>query len=192
MGRVGGCTSQVGAKGSTMKYLLAAVVAASVVVSVPAAAQSTKKNTEPLGGKIPTSGPIIIKDLQAQLYLERSGKFSGNIVGTGKNFHNTVIGEGDAGEPADSVMVTIVFEGTKNTRASDKVASALAQVKISQTGKQGKKILLNKAYGGMLFGENGLAHKAILVDNATCAPLEIEAKIGRSSKTATINFSCGE
>lgn len=175
-----------------MKRVMMAAIAASMVWAMPVAAQTTKKNTEPLGAKIPTSGAITIKDLQAQLFLEKSGKFSGNVIGSGKNFHNTVIGEGDAGEPADAVLITIVFEGTKNTRASDKVASALAQIKISQAGKQGKKILLNKAYGGMLFGDNGLAHKAIMVDNATCAPLEIEAKIGKSSKSATIEFNCGE
>ena len=156
----------------------------------PALAQ--KKNTEPLGASIPTSGPISVKDIRMQLFLEKSGKFSDNIVNSKKIFRNTVIGEGDAGEPADSVLVTVTFEGTKNTRASDRVASALAQVKATQTTKQGKKILLNRAIGGMLFGDNGQSHKAFILDAATCAPLEIEAKIGRSTKTVTIDFSCGE
>lgn len=162
-----------------------------MMLAGPALAQS-KKNTEPLGAKIPTGGPIVIKDIKAQLFLERSGKFSDNIVGSNKTFHNTVIGEGDAGEPADAVLVTITFEGTKNSRASDKVASALGQVKVTQTSKQGKKILLNRVYGGMLFGDSGLTHKAFIVDGATCAPLEIEAKIGKSSKTAKLEFNCGE
>lgn len=175
-----------------MKAVVTAVLAAALLIGTPALAQSTKKNTEPLGAKIPTGGPITVKDLKAQLFLERSGKFSDNLVGSNKKYHNTVIGEGDAGEPADAVLVTLTFEGTKNTRASDKVATAMGQVKVSQTTKQGKKILLNRVYGGMLFGDNGLAHKAFIVDNATCAPLEIEAKIGRSVKTATIDFSCGE
>lgn len=174
-----------------MKRLVVGAVALALALSAPALAQS-KKNTEPLGAKIPTSGPITVKDLKAFLYLERSGKLSDNIVGSNKSFHNTVIGEGDAGEPADAVMISVTFEGTKNTRASDKVASALAQVKVSQDSKQGKKILLNRAYGGMLFGDNGLTHKAFMVENATCAPLEIEVKIGRSSKSATIPFRCGE
>ena len=168
------------------------MLAAATMLSTPAMAQSSRKGAEPLGSKIPTSGPIAVKDIAIQLFLERSGKLSGNIAGSKKTFHNTVIGEGDAGEPADSLLVTITFEGTRNSRGSDKVASALAQVKATQSARQGKKILLNKAYGGMLFGEDGLSHKAFMVDAATCAPIEIEAKIGRSIRTASVEFSCGE
>lgn len=171
---------------------LATISLAVMGLATPAMAQSTKKNTEPLGAKIPTSTAITIKDMTAKLFLERSGTFSENIIGSKKAFHNTVIGEGDAGEPADAVLVTLTFEGGKNTRASDKVASALAQIKVTQTTRQGKKILLNRVYGGMLFGDNGLTHKAFIVDNATCAPLEIEARIGKSSKSAKIDFQCGE
>lgn len=189
--RMSGCPGRGCAEsGATLKKAL--VIAAVLAGATPVASQSSKQNTEPLGAKIPTASAINIKDLRAQLFLEKSGKLSDNIVGTKKIFRNTVIGEGDAGEPADSVMVTITFEGSKNSRASDKVASALGQVKVTQSTKQGKKILMNRVFGGMLFGDNGLSHKAFIVDAATCAPLEIEAKIGRSTKTANIDFSCGE
>lgn len=117
-----------------------------------------------------TSGPISIVDMKAQLVLERTGKLSDNIVGAKKTFHNTVLGEGDAG--------------------SDKLARDLAQVKVTQQAKTGTRMLLNRVYGGFVFGDNGLSHKAFLVDNATCAPLEIEAKIGKTRKVAKIEFSC--
>lgn len=135
---------------------------------------------------------VAVVDIRAQAFLERSGRLSDNLVGAGKALHNTVIGEGDAGEPADAVLVTLVFSGAKNTKSSDKIARDLAAVTVKQKTKTGERIALKRVYGGFLFGESGRIHKAFLLDNATCAPLEIEVKVGRSAKTAKIDFSCGE
>lgn len=137
-------------------------------------------------------GNIVIQDIKIQLFLEKSGKLSENLVGSKKSLFNTPIGAGDAGEPAESVFVTLVFQGPKNGKGSDKLARDLAAVKVTQFGKGAPKILLNRPYGGMLFGEDGLNHKAFVIDNATCAPLEIEARVGRSRKTARVDFKCGE
>jgi len=65
-------------------------------------------------------------------------------------------------------------------------------VTVTQTAKTGQRILLKRAYGGFLFGADGKAHKAFLLDAATCAPIEIETKVGRSRKVAKVAFSCGE
>jgi hypothetical protein len=135
---------------------------------------------------------VAVEDVRVQLFLERSGKLSDNIVGSKKAYHNTVIGEGDAGEPAESVLVTLVITGPKNAKSSDKIARDLASVTVTQQSKQGPKVLLRRAYGGFLFGEQGRVHKAFFVDNATCAPLEIDVKLGRSRKTAKVDFTCGE
>lgn len=136
------------------------------------------------------SGPVSLVDVKAQLFLERSGRLSDNIAGAKKTFHNTVLGEGDAGEPADAILVTLTFQGDKNSRGSDKLARDMAQVKVTQQAKTGTKMLLNRVYGGFVFGENGLSHKAFLIDSATCAPLEIDAKIGKTRKTVKLEFSC--
>ncbi len=126
------------------------------------------------------------------MFLERSGKLSDNIVGTKKSFHNTVIGEGDAGEPAESVLVTLVITGPRNKTSSDKIARDLASVTVTQQTKQGPKVLLRRAYGGFLFGEQGRVHKAFFLDNATCAPLEVEVKLGKTRKAVKVDFTCGE
>lgn len=177
-----------------MNYFSAAVLAGSVGMAMPVAAQQkaqpkTSQQTAP-AAEDATSGPISVQDVKVQLFLERSGTLSESIVGSKKKFFNTVIGQGDAGEPADAVMVTLVFQGTKNTKGSDKLARDLAQVKVTQTTKAGNRILLNRVYGGFLFGESGLAHKAFILDNATCAPLEVEAKIGKTRKLVKIDFDC--
>jgi hypothetical protein len=135
---------------------------------------------------------VAIAEIRAQLFLERSGKLSENLVGAGKTLRNMVTGEGEAGEPADAVLVTLVFTGAKNTKSSDRIARDLASVTVKQKTKTGERIALSRVYGGFLFGETGRIHKAFLLDNATCAPLDIEVKVGRSSKTARIDFACGE
>lgn len=177
-----------------LKIITVALTSGLLLASASAQAQQkkdAKAGAAPAqANEAPTSGPIALQDLKVQLFLERSGTLSENVVGSKKKFFNTMLGQGDAGEPADAVLVTLVFEGTKNTRGSDKLARDLAQVKVTQTTPAGQKILLNRVYGGFLFGDNGLAHKAFLIDNATCAPLEIDAKIGKTRKTAKIEFSC--
>ncbi|RDJ26712.1 hypothetical protein DWF00_00600 [Bosea caraganae] len=140
----------------------------------------------------PAQAQVAVDEIRAQLFLERSGKLSENLVGGKKALFNTVTGGGDAGEPADAILVTLVFSGAKNTKSSDKIARDLASITVKQQAKTGERILLRRVYGGFLFGESGRIHKAFLLDSATCAPLEIEVKVGRSRKEAKLDFSCAE
>ncbi len=135
---------------------------------------------------------VAVAEIRAQLFLERSGRLSENLVGAGKTLRNTATGEGEAGEPADAVLVTLVFTGAKNSKSSDRIARDLASVTVRQKTKAGEKIALSRVYGGFLFGESGRIHKAFLLDNATCAPLDIEVKVGKSAKAARIDFACGQ
>jgi hypothetical protein len=125
----------------------------------------------------PAKAQVAVEDVRMQLFLERSGTLSDNIVGAKKTFRNTTLGEGDAGEPAEAVLVTVVVTGPKNSVSSDKIARDLASVTVTQASKQGQKVLLRRAFGGFRFGEDGKAHKAFMLDNATCAPLEVEVKL---------------
>lgn len=172
--------------------LMAGIVAGVLMCAGPALAQQKSQAKAAPAEPAASTVPVVLQDLKVQMFLERSGTFSENIVGSKKTFHNTILGEGDAGEPADALLVTLVFQGQKNSKGSDKLARDMAQVKVTQTTKAGNKILLNRVYGGFVFGDTGMAHKAFLVDNATCAPIEIEAKIGKSRKVAKIEFRCGE
>jgi hypothetical protein len=140
----------------------------------------------------PVQAQVAIDDVRIQLFLERSGRLSDNIIGSSRRFVNTVRGEGDAGEPAEAVLVTLVFTGPKNARSSDKIARDMANVTVTQTAKTGPRVLLKRAYGGFHFGDDGRSHKAFLLDAATCAPLEVDVRVGRSRKTAKVDFSCTE
>jgi hypothetical protein len=139
---------------------------------------------------LPAQAQVAADDIRIQLFLEKSGKLSENIVGSRKSFRNTVSGGGDAGEPADAVLVTLTFTGPRNTRASDKIARDLANITVTQQARTGPRTLLKRAYGGFQFGEDGRSHKAFLLDNATCAPLEVDVRVGRSRKTVKVDFQC--
>jgi hypothetical protein len=106
-----------------------------------------------------------------------------------KKFLNTPTGEGDAGEPADSLVITLTFTGPKNTVSSEKIARDVASITVTQTTKAGPK-MLRKAYAGFRFGENGKAYKIFSMDGATCLPLEVEVKVGKSRKATKIDFAC--
>ncbi len=135
---------------------------------------------------------VAVDDVRIQIFGERSGSFSENLVGSRKVLKNTVRGEGDAGEPAEQVLVTLVFTGPKNSRSSDKIARDLASVTVTQSAKTGPRTLLKRAYGGFQFGESGRYHKAFMLDNATCAPLEVEVRLGRSRRTVKVDFTCDD
>jgi hypothetical protein len=135
---------------------------------------------------------VTIEDIRIQVFKERVGQFSDNLVGQRAALLNTPRGEGALGDPAEQVLVTLQFNGPRNTRSSDKIARDLANVTVTQTAKTGPRVLLKRAYGGFAFGDNGRYHKAFMLDNATCAPLEIDVRIGRSRRTTKLDFACQE
>jgi hypothetical protein len=132
---------------------------------------------------------VAIDDIRVQMFREVSGVLSENIAQRNQRFVNAPRG-GEGSEPADALLVTLAFTGPKGARASDKIARDLAAVTVTQSAKTGQRVLLKRAYGGFLFGPDGRSHKAFMLDNATCAPLEVEVKVGRSRKAVKLDFAC--
>ena len=138
------------------------------------------------------SAQVAVDDVRLQLFKERSGTLSENIVGSRKSFVNTTSGGGDAGEPAEAVLVTLVLTGPKNSKSSDKIARDIASVTVTQAAKTGSRVLLKRAFGGFQFGDDGKSHKVFMLDNATCAPFEVDVRLGRTRKTVKVDFRCDE
>ena len=141
-----------------------------------------------LAPSLASAADVRIAEIRAYLWLERSGKLSGNLVGSKEPLFNTIIGEGSAGEPANNLLVEIVIAGDRNS--APKHASAI--VNLTQAGKGGQKSVTKKGLGGFLFGDSGMVHKSIFLENATCSALEIEVKVGKAAKSAKLDFQCGE
>ena len=131
---------------------------------------------------------VKISDIKAYMFLEKTGRLSANIADSKEAFKNVSTGGGPGGEAASGILVEFVFAGDKNS--APKFASAL--INITQSGKNGQKAKTTKAFGGFQFGDSGEVHKSLFLENATCMPLEIEVKAGKSAKTAKVEFACDE
>ncbi|MCX7339612.1 MAG: hypothetical protein NT037_03675 [Hyphomicrobiales bacterium] len=46
-------------------------------------------------------------------------------------------------------------------------------------------MLRKRACGGFQFGDDGRSHKTFVLENATCAPLEVDVRLGRSRRSVT-------
>jgi hypothetical protein len=143
------------------------------------------------GSSGPAGAQVVIEEIRAQFFLEHSGRLSENIVGTERGFFNVVIG-GSVDEPASSVLVTLAFIGPDKISSPDRAGRDPARVTVRQKTKTGERLLFRRDYAGFLLGEDGRAYKTFLLENATCLPLVIDVRAGRSTKTATLNFHCGE
>ena len=158
-----------------LRFALAAVFAStSLLLALPAFAQES----------------VAITGIRMQAFLERSGRWSDDLAAQKKPFKNLPQAGGDLGEPANAVLVTLVFSGPKNGEGSRAIARDMAQVPVKQSAGDVPKTLLYRAFGGFSFGADGQAHKAFLLDDATCAPLEVDVKVGRTRKVQTLDLSC--
>lgn len=133
---------------------------------------------------------VSIADIRAQAFLERSGKLSDDLSATDKPLKNLPRPGNELGEPANALLVTVIFKGPKNSEASTKIARDMAQVTVKQMAGDVQKVLLYRVFGGFSFGDAGQTVKAFMLDDAVCAPVEIDVKIGRTRKTETLDFSC--
>ena len=126
-----------------------------------------------------------IAEIKASLFLEHSGKFSGNIVGEPLD-PNLAKGGAPGHESATAVLLDFVFSGEKNSAPK----YATATVDITQSSKTGQQTVTHKAFANFQFGADGVQHKASLVENATCSPLEVQVHSGKSEKGVRLDFRC--
>jgi hypothetical protein len=129
-----------------------------------------------------------IDAISAHLFYERSGSFSDNIASPAQ-FHgwNTIIGEGDAREPANDILIKIYLSAGENKQTFTKVP-LIVDVKDRKTGKK----IVRRSFQNLLFGYDGKLVKASWLPDVTCAELQIEASVGASRRIVTADFKCGE
>ena len=126
-----------------------------------------------------------IVDLKAYAYLEHAGKLSDDLVG-GKGIVDAPRGGAPGGDTATGLLLDFTFEGDKN--ASPKYATAT--VDLTQTNHAGERVVTHKAFTNFIFRADGVEHKALFLEGATCMPLAIEVHAGHTSKSAKLDFEC--
>jgi hypothetical protein len=129
-----------------------------------------------------------IIDVKAYAFLEHAGKLSDDLVSSGQSFVDAPKGGALGGDTATGLLIDFTFEGDKN--ASPKYATAI--VDLTQTGRTGQPIVTRKAFTNFIFGPDGIEHKAVFLEAATCMPLAIQVHAGKTEKSAKIDFRCTE
>lgn len=126
---------------------------------------------------------ITIEAIQARLLYEGTGVLSQNIAPPAKFYgFNTVVGEGDAKEPASDVLVTVVL-------AAPGEANGDGNLVVS--AKSGKTVT-SRTFAKPYIGSKGKAHLSMIAPNATCDELVVTATYGKSRKSTRVEFHCGE
>lgn len=148
---------------------------------------------QPAAGKpvAPPAPPSFqVKGIHAFLYFHRTGGFGDRDLTDGKTaLWNTIIGEGDAGMPATSMLVKVEVGGPN---------FASAPGKVTVVAKVGKKTLAKQTFVlGDYFDEHGpVITLPMLVTGVGCDEVTLTATLTgkgvRGAATATVPFACGE
>lgn len=131
---------------------------------------------------------VQVEDVGIRLFYETSGTLSEDITKQ-KEFHlwNTLIGEGDAKEPASSFLITVTLSGKPESFRK----RAVVTVTIRDANSQARVPTVHRIKN-LVFGRTGRLVKAVWVENRVCSPLIISAAVQHSSRTIHVPFSCGE
>jgi hypothetical protein len=123
--------------------------------------------------------------VKAYAFLEHADKLSDDLVGS-QTLVNAPRGGLVGGDTATAILLDFTFEGEKD--ASPK--NATATVDLTQTGVGGRRIATHKVFDDFSFGDDGIEHKAIFLEGATCLPLAISVRAGKTTKSVRIDFRC--
>ena len=99
---------------------------------------------------------------------------------------NTMIGEGGAGGIANSFLVSVVLR----SKPESFVENGNVLVRIVDGNK--KKTIVERQFGSLSFGKEGILYKPIFVDDRVCEPITIVVQTKTETKSARLPFACGE
>lgn len=168
------------------------VLATSLALHWPLAAQAQS------GAK----AGFAIERIEARLYFHGSGKFS-KVLDAKTPLHNTIIGEGGAGEPSVATFVTVVVAGSALDNAMSHVLLEVTDV----DGNKRKPVLKQRAPVGFLNESQKKSQVGFWLYDTGCGNLEISARLGNERfkeprglhpaeygkpVTQMLNFRCGE
>ena len=148
------------------------VLAASAVLLLPAAAQAQQ-----------------VGQIRAHLVYEDTGRLSEDLIAR-PDFAawNTIIGSGEAEEPANDVLllVEVIAAGGGEENIS-------TPLEIVARGEDGRVLGRRRFRDSLYTSEQGRVWKALWLPDSTCAGrIDITAILGSTRRSAQINLGCGE
>ncbi|HEX7820078.1 MAG TPA: hypothetical protein VF463_05605 [Sphingobium sp.] len=138
----------------------------------------------PLGAQTPA--PPMIEHVSMRLFYIYSGTLSGDIAPPASfTGWNTIIGEGDAREAAEDMLVTVRLRGTPES-------GHFPPVFIEAKNGKGQVVGAREATPD-LTDINGRAHVAMMLHGIGCAGrLTITVRMGKAVQKSSVNLDCGE
>lgn len=130
--------------------------------------------------------------VEARLFYEETGRLSDDLLARPKPFiaWNTIIGEGDAEEAANDMLVTVRIEGDKFANDSQEFINS--PIDLTVTGPKGQ-LLGSRRWPNLLTSSKGVVVLPLWVKNVGCAgAVTIEARYNGATKTGHLAFDCGE
>ena len=137
---------------------------------------------------------VSLGEIEVRLFYKETGRLSENILGRDTEFvfHNTIIGEGDAEEAADDILVSVKMSAGKFGTPAENQRYVDAPVEIIARDSRGK-VLGRRVHQGVLTSPEGIEHKVLWLNEVTCAgEVTITASYGGTSRSARLVMGCGE
>jgi hypothetical protein len=126
---------------------------------------------------------VQVEAIRVQLFHERSGTLSEDLVAAGTEPFNVIIGS----DPSESFLVSVVLRGQPPKFDQ----SGFVNIAVYDD-KKGTKLAERRIRGGLLFGDQGLLIKPFMVYDRNCTAVRITAATRAGAKTVRVPFRCGE
>jgi hypothetical protein len=132
---------------------------------------------------------VVLGPLTAQLYYKFSGLLSSDLLSRKPPFSgwNTVIGEGDATEPAEDLLVAVTLKS-----ATEEEAFLEDKLELWVENEEGT-VIARRDFEGVLVPHQGSVASPLWVSNVGCAGLlELHARYQEQEQIAELRLYCGE
>jgi hypothetical protein len=131
---------------------------------------------------------VRLDSVRVQLLYQSSGTLSEDLTrAPGFALWNTVIGGGDANEPADDILVGAVLKSATQENNTGKLV-----LTVFKGEGRARKLLASHTFNGGLM-EHGRLVQSMLLHDVTCdGPITVAATYGRQHTSSNVNFRCGE
>jgi hypothetical protein len=137
---------------------------------------------------------IDMSDIQARLFYADTGRLSEDVLSRKKPFvfWNTIIGEGDAEEKADDLLVSVTLSVGKFRTPEENEQNLPGVLTIKATDQNGKVLGIRNA-SNLLTSTRGSTTVGLWLNDVTCAgTVTVQAKYADQVKSAVLELACGE
>ncbi len=137
----------------------------------------------------PAAPAYRLSAMKAMLFYEHSATFSGDLLSQrGLSLWNTIVGEGDAKEPAHAVLVTV--------RVTGEAGSFEPTRRVELAARTENRVILRQAQDIGVLNAEGRTHVGFWLYGVGCSKVRLRARLvgqaTESPRTGEIPFECGE